>query len=118
MKSGLGLQTVLPGTQFCHQRHQQPGHLFPGGAAHIENLNGAGFQYGSVMGRKTFGRNLGHILRFTQTRNSKGILPAKNPQQTVHGIGPLVIQLRFNGGDQIFLLTLHKGAQESAVLQR
>ena len=118
MESRLRRQHRIPGPQGVHQGHQQPGNFFCFRAAHIENFDGAGPQNGLIVRIKGCGCDGGHLFGFTQPGHAEGISVAHDFQQLLHSVGPLVVQLRFDGGDEVLLLAFHKAVQESPFFQR
>ena len=63
------------------------------------------------------GLNRRHLLLFAKSGQAERIVAAHIFQQAAHGIGTLVIALGFDGGNEIFLLTLHDFRQEVTVFQ-
>ena len=115
MKAGLGHQIYITSFQPGQKRLKQgrdPGRFR---AAHIENFNGAFPEDAPVMPVQPHRIDGRHLFGLSQPGQAEGILPAHGLQQAAHGIGPLVIHLGFDGGDEIFLLALHEGGQESAL---
>ena len=67
------------------------------------------------MGQKFHRINGRHLLRLTQTGQTEGIRRAHDFQQPGHGKGPLVVELGFDGGNEVFLLAFHEGREKSPI---
>ena len=58
-----------------------------------------------------------HLLLVSQPGQAEAVLPAHGPQQAAHGVNLLVVELAFDGGDQVAFLALHKFHPEAPILQ-
>ena len=69
------------------------------------------------MGQQLQRVNGRHVLRLAQAGQAEAVAPAHDFQQLSHGVDALVVQLGFDGGDQVFLFPLHKGGEKSVPLR-
>ena len=118
MKAGLGKPGDGCPLQPGQQRPKQLGNLLRLGAAHIEQLYGAFPEDLPIVPIQHDRVNIRHLPGLSQPGQAEGVLPAHGPQQALHGVGPLVVQLGLYGGNQVLLFALHKGRQEPALFQR